>query len=195
MPRHIRRTIIAIFAVAVFALFVVPWLATFGTDWLWFRHVGFTTVFLTSLWWRVALFVIGGVVAYAILGGNIRLASGHASKMPALFIHRPNQTPLDVSLIVPRVLRLGALFVAFLTAVSMSSLWMTFVQAFHGAHAGSVDALFGRDIGFYLFTLPALSTGLGVLVALTTVSLAAVSVLYVLRGDLPFGPRRPPADR
>lgn len=195
MRQDVRRLIIAVVALTFLALFVVPWLATFATDWLWFRQVGFTTVFLTSLEWRVALFVIGGLVAYGILGGNIRLATAHKGTVPALFIHRVNQPPLDVSLVLPRLLRLGALFVSFLVAVSMSALWMTFVQAFHGVSVGHTDVLFGRDLGFYLFRLPAVSVIVGVLLALTGVAAAASALMYVLRGQLPLGPNRPPADR
>ncbi len=195
MRREVRRLIIILAAVVFVALFFVPWLASFATDWLWFRQVGFTPVYLTSLVWRVVLFVIGGVVAYAILGGNVRLATGHSTKSPALYIHRVNQPPLDVTRIVPRMLRLGALLIAFLVAVSMSALWMTYVQAFNAARVGTADPLFGRDIGFYMFQLPAVSTTLGILIALTVLSLAAAGFVYALRGQLPIGPRHGIADR
>ncbi|MGH7669981.1 MAG: UPF0182 family protein, partial [Gemmatimonadaceae bacterium] len=195
MRREARRLIIALVALTFIALFLVPWLAGFATDWLWFRQVGFTPVFVTALEWHVVLFVVGAVVTYAILGGNLRLASGRAGKTPALFIHRVNQPPLDVSHILPRMLRLGALFAAFLVAVSFSALWMTFVQAVHGATVGTRDALFGRDVGYYMFTLPAMAAVLNVVIALVVLALAATSVLYVLRGELPIGPQRGTPDR
>lgn len=186
MRRELRRLLLVAAVLVFVVLFVVPWLATFATDWLWFQEVGFTSVYVTSLVWRVALFVAGALVAYGILGGNIRLATGRPGKTPALFIHRPNQPPLDVSAVVPRLLRLGALLVAFVVAVSLSALWMTFVQALHGASLGKTDPLFGRDVGFYMFQLPAISVALGVLIGLLTLSLAAVLMVYVLRGDLPL---------
>ncbi len=186
---------IAAVALVFIALFVVPWLASFATDWLWFGQVGFTPVFITSLVWRVVLFVVGGAVAYTILGGNIRLATRRAGKTPALFIHRVNQPPLDVSQVLPRMLRLGALLASFLVAVSFSALWMTFVQAFHGATVGTRDALFGRDVGYYMFTLPALAAVLNVAIALLVLALAATGVLYVLRGELPIGPQGGTPDR
>ncbi len=195
MRREVRRLMIAAVALVFLGLFFVPWLASFATDWLWFRQVGFTPVFVASLFWRVTLFLVAGVVAYAILGGNVRLASHRAGKAPALFIHRVNQPPLDVSRILPRMLRMGALLVSFLVAVSMSALWMTFVQAFHGASVGSTDTLFGRDIGYYMFTLPAVAAVLNVTIALLVLTLAAAGVLYVLRGDLPIGPQRGQPDR
>ncbi|MDE3172339.1 MAG: UPF0182 family protein [Gemmatimonadota bacterium] len=189
MRRELRRLILIVAALVFVVMFVVPWLATFATDWLWFREVGFTAVYLTSLGWRVALFVVGAGLAYAIVGGNIRLAAGRPGKTPALFIHRPNQPPLDVTAVVPRMLRLGALLVAFVVAVSLSALWMTFVQALHAAPVGTADPLFGRDIGFYMFQLPAVSVGLGLVIALLVLSLAAVLLVYVLRGELPLVPR------
>jgi uncharacterized membrane protein (UPF0182 family) len=184
--------------VAFIALFALPWLANFATEWLWFRQVGFSTVLLTSLVWRVALFVLGGLLAYAVLGGNIRIATAHGSKLPALFIHWVNQPPLEVARLlqrVPHMLRLGALIVSFLVAVWMSAQWMRFVQALHGASVGQTDALFGRDIGYYMFQLPAVSAVLGLLLALTGLSLLASAAVYVLRGQLSLGPRQPPADR
>ena len=194
MRHDVRRLMIGIVVLALLGLFVFPWLAGFATDWLWFREIGFTTVFTTSLIWRVVLFVVGGLVGWAIVFGNLRLAGGHPGKMPALFIQRLNAPPLDVSRLLQPVIRLGSLFVAFLVAVATSSLWMTFLQAFHGATVGTVDPIFGRDVGFYLFRLPAISVVLNVLITLGALSLAAVAVVYALRGELVVGPRRATAD-
>jgi hypothetical protein len=72
---------------------------------------------------------------------------------------------------------------------------MTYAQAFHGASVGTTDPIFGRDIGFYLFQLPALSTVLGIAVALVVMSLIAAGGVYVLRGQLSFGAHHGAADR
>lgn len=195
MRREVRRALIAIAAIIFIALFLVPWLASFATDWLWFREVGFTPVYITSLLWRVLLFVVGALVSYAILGGNVAIAAGRPGRAPTLFINRPNQPPLDVSRVVPRLLRILAVVASFLVAVSLSALWMTFVQAMHGATVGSADVLFHRDIGYYMFALPAWSVVLGVLIGLVGLALAAVVVLYIMRGALPIGPKQGTADR
>jgi hypothetical protein len=55
---------------------------------------------------------------------------------------------------------------------------------------GTVDPIFGRDIGFYVFTLPALDMGLRFLSTLLVLSLLLVTPLYWLRGDLILPPRR-----
>ena len=43
--------------------------------------------------------------------------------------------------------------------------WMTLLLWRHGQPFGEVDPVFGHDIGFYVFTLPAISTLLGILAA------------------------------
>ncbi|HTI39056.1 MAG TPA: UPF0182 family protein, partial [Vicinamibacterales bacterium] len=82
----------------------------------------------------------------------------------------------------PKLLLGASLIVAFIAAVIASAQWMTVLMAIHGAPVGSVDSVLGRDIGFYLFQLPAISAALGTLIVLTMLSLAGVLVLYVLRG-------------
>jgi len=60
LPRSFKRIALGLVAGLFFALILVPWLASFATDWLWFKEIGFQSVFATSLIWRIGLFVIGG---------------------------------------------------------------------------------------------------------------------------------------
>src|SRR3954469_8195196 len=84
LPRSLRRVVLSIAALAFIGLIIVPWLATFFTDWLWFKEIGFQTVFATSLVARIALFVIGGAVAFAWFYGNVRFARGAGTGFPVL---------------------------------------------------------------------------------------------------------------
>lgn len=189
------RKIVLTSAVLVFLVVVViPWLGGFATDWLWFREVHFEQVFITSLTWRAALFVGGALVAFGVVQGNVKIATGNGAGFPALFVDRGGGRRVDISRLVPRIFLAGSIFVAFLTGVSVAALWMTFLMAFHGKPVGAVDSLFNRDIGFYLFTLPALSAVLNALLILTTLALAASAVLYVMRGELTLPPRKSSAE-
>src|SRR5438874_718198 len=71
LPRSLRRIALWIVAAVFIALIVVPWLASFITDWLWFKEIGFQTVFATSLVWRIGLFVLGGAFAFAYFYRNV----------------------------------------------------------------------------------------------------------------------------
>jgi uncharacterized membrane protein (UPF0182 family) len=55
---------------------------------------------------------------------------------------------------------------------------------------GIADPVFSRDIGFYVFTLPALSAATGFLFTLAVISLVLVVPVYWVRGDLVPVPRR-----
>ena len=74
IPRSIRRIVLWLIAGVFAGMVVIPWLASFFTDWLWFGEIGFQTVFATSLIWRVALFFIGAAFAFAYFYGNVNRA-------------------------------------------------------------------------------------------------------------------------
>src|SRR5204862_5912315 len=89
-----------------------------------------------------------------------------------------------------RLLFIGALVVAFLMALVASAQWLPVLMALHAVPVGQVDPLFGRDIGLYLFRLPAISAALTLLVVVTGLSLVASAVLYGMRGAVVLGTRR-----
>ena len=172
------------------ALVVVPWLASFATDWLWFREIGFQSVFATSLIWRIGLFLIGGLFAFGYIYGNVRLARGTGTGFPVLYVNRGDGVSVDVSRMLTRLFLPGALVLAFLTAVSASASWLVVLKGFNGVPIGTRDPLFGRDISFYLFRLPLISGVLGTLITLTFLSIVAVAVMYWMRNDITLPPRR-----
>jgi uncharacterized membrane protein (UPF0182 family) len=172
------------------ALIVVPWLASFATDWLWFKEIGFQSVFVTSLIWRIGLFLIGGVFAFGYFYGNVRLARGTGTGFPVLYVNRGDGVSVDVSRMLTRLFLPAAVVLAFLTAVSAAASWLDVLKGFNGVPIGTRDPLFGRDISFYLFRLPLISGVLGTLITLTFLSMAAAAVMYWMRNDIILPPRR-----
>lgn len=189
-PRRpsVRNIVLAAVAVAFLTFVAIPWLGGFATDWLWFREVHFEPVFLTSLAWRSVLFIGGAVVAFGVIYGNVKVATGQAARFPALFVDRGSGIRVDISRFVPRLFLGASIFLAFITGASASTLWMTILMAVHGKPVGATDSLFGRDIGFYLFTLPAISGLLNTVLILTALSLVGAAVIYGLRGELVLPP-------
>jgi uncharacterized membrane protein (UPF0182 family) len=190
LPPSFRRFVLGIVAAVFVALIVVPWLASFATDWLWFKEIGFQSVFATSLIWRIGLFVIGGGFAFAYIYGNVRIARGTGSGFPVLYVNRGDGVNVDVSRMLTRLFLPAALVLAFLTAVSASASWLLVLKGFNGVPIGTRDPLFGRDISFYLFRLPLISGVLGTLITLTFLSIVAVAVMYWMRNDITLPPRR-----
>ena len=186
----VRKAVLLVLGVLFFFFVVLPLASGFATDWLWFREVHFEPVFLTSLFWRAALFILGASIAFGIVYGNARMATAAQSGFPALFVDRGGGVRIDISRFVPRFFLVGAILVALIAGLSASALWMTMLMALHGASVGAVDSLFARDIGFYLFTLPAISAVLNMLVVLVTLSLLVSAIVYGLHGELVLPPRR-----
>jgi uncharacterized protein len=190
MPRSVRRIVLGIIALVFVALIVVPWLASFFTDWLWFKEVGFQTVFATSLVWRISLFFIGGALAFVFFYGNVRVARGAGSGFPVLFINRGDGVNVDVSRLFTKLFFPAAIVLSFLTAISLSAWWLTLLKGLNGVALGARDPLFNRDISFYLFRLPLISGVLGTLITLTLLSFVATAAMYWLRNEITLPPRR-----
>jgi uncharacterized protein len=190
MPPSVRRIALGIIALVFVALIVVPWLASFFTDWLWFKEVGFQTVFATSLVWRIGLFLVGGAFAFAFFYGNVRIARGAGSGFPVLFVNRGDGVNIDVSRLFTKLFFPAAIALSFVTAVSLSAWWLTLLKGMNGVALGARDPLFDRDISFYLFRLPLISGVLNTLITLTLLSLVATAVMYWLRSEITLPPRR-----
>jgi uncharacterized membrane protein (UPF0182 family) len=184
-----RRILLGILALAFLVAVVFPWLASFATDWLWFKEIHFESVFLTSLVARVMLFVVTALVAFVFLYGNLRWAS-RGVDLPTLIMHTESGVRLDISRFVPKLVLAIAIVVAFFAAIIVSAQWMPALMFLHGVPVGETDPLFGRDIGFYLFKLPAISGALGALVVFTFVALIGCVLLYATRGTMSVMQRR-----
>lgn len=179
-----RRTlIIAFIAAAVLLLVSMQAIAHFATDWLWFRALGFQTVFLTELGAKVVLGFGGALVAFGFFFVNLRLAQ--RGVVPGHLVLR---TKSGVTIALTALLRrLGwgiAAFFALVMGAAASGAWLTLLQWRHRTAFGHADPVFGRDIGYYLFTLPALSAVLQFVTGLTILSLLMVVPLYALRRDI-----------
>ncbi len=185
----IRRRLVIALALAFFVVLAAPALSGFATDWLWFREIGFETVFLRSISWRGTLFGLGALTAFGALYGTLRLARGGAARHVAMFVQLSDGVQVDATQIVPRLLDAGALLVSLVIGAAFSGGWMTLLKAVHGARVGTVDPLFGRDIGYYLFQLPAIAMVLDTLSTLAGFALAFAVITYVLRGAVTFAGR------
>ena len=190
LPRSLRRVVLSILALVFIGLIVVPWLATFFTDWLWFKEIGYQTVFATSLVARISLFIIGGVLAFAWFYGNVRIARGTGTGFPVLYINRGDGVSVDISRTFTRMFFPAAILIAVVTAISFSAGWLTFLKAFNAVPLGQRDPLFNRDISFYLFRLPLISDLLGTVITLTFLATIACAAMYWLRNEITLPPRR-----
>jgi uncharacterized membrane protein (UPF0182 family) len=184
-PRRRRRGII-ILAVLAAVLLGGGTLVSYYVDALWFDSLGYAAVFWTRINLQALTFAVFSILTFvAIYGAFLALKPARFDQLVGGRILINQQW---VQLPIEPVLKLAALGLALAIAVAngagMMASWTTFALFWDApADTSSLDPIFGRPLGFYLFTLPAwqLIAGwlltVGVIVCLT----AGLFVLATVR--------------
>jgi hypothetical protein len=186
-----RRSRFWLMAVILLAILIGwPTWAGFYTDWLWFQQLGYQTVFSTTLVTKVALGLAVGLIAASFFALNFRLALRQSPepKLSRSFFEiegRNVPVPDFTRLVRPLALPVALAAGVFLGARAWG-LWDVVLRYRYQIPFGETDPIFGRDIAYYVFTLPALESLLSLLLVLVIVSLAGATLIYVLRGKEPF---------
>ena len=178
---------------AVIALLVLVGLPSFAqlyTEWLWFGETGYQSVFLKSLTTRGLLGLVVFAAVFGVLFANLRLALGGADRQQVVFPGGGDMPPIVVEPQHLRWLTAGAALLAGLFIASVtSSQWLVVLQFLEAVPFGEADPLFGRDAGFYIFTLPVLDAIRYLLLATIVLSLLGTGALYALSGRLALTPQ------
>jgi len=191
VPRR-RIAGLLLLALPVALMLFLPALSRLLAEWWWFKEIGYEVVFTRELVAQALLFLAAATATAAVLLVNLRIAQRGLVPHPILL--RVGQSVPSVN--VPAVLRRLTLPVVaglgLLSGLGASSLWETVLLALKATPFGVADPVFGRDIGWYVFVLPAVTAGLGFLSGLAVLSLVLLVPVYFLRGDIIL---RPPALR
>lgn len=131
-------------------------LATFYTDLLWFRSIGFVRVFWTLLTTQLGLGIVAGLVLSALLAVNLMLARRLA---PRYRIPSPAEEVVEryrqlVEPIARPLLFAVSIAVGILSGLSVAPQWPRYVQWANATEFGRVDPQFGKDLGYFVFVLP-----------------------------------------
>ena len=182
MPKRITFTLLAL---ALVLFMAGPSLVGYLSDWLWFDEVGYLTVFLTMIEAKAKLFLIVAVVSGAWLVPNVLAALGSIGDLRPMFT-----TPQGMQLALPgrRQLRTIAVNVALVASVLIgllaSSQWMTWLAWSNAVPFNQADPILGRDVAFYMFSLPILEFARGIGQALVILAALASGGLYLVSGSL-----------
>jgi uncharacterized membrane protein (UPF0182 family) len=186
-----RWLIVALIAILIF---IWPAWAGFYTTWLWFQQLGYQTVFMTTLVTKVILALVVGLVTALVIWLNIKLAlrlSPDIGRVSRHFViegteySAPDISQVAKHLSIPAALIIGA----FAGMIAWGS-WELYLRFRYQVPFGVADPIFGRDIAFYFFTLPALEAISGWLLLLVGVSLVGAAIVYAVRGAVDFSGSR-----
>ena len=175
-----RGTLLALLVVLLLS---VPRLSRWYTEWLWFREVGYPSVFWTPILSATVVGFAAAATVFLILFLNLR---------PLLRL-RPMPRVVDLRAARGRVYRqmihrmrptglvaLGVGVVSLLVGQAAAGSWLTFQTFLHRVPFGIRDPVFGRDIGFYVFALPAYTAVYDWLFVWTFIALLLVAAGYYL---------------
>ncbi len=181
-----RRVIISIVvAVLVVLIAIGGRLLGYYVDWLWFGEVGIRSVFWTGIWSQLLLGLAAFVVFFLVVAANVEIARRLAPS------YRADE---DGTLLEPRSpavrkwVGVGGVAVsaiaAFAAAVAASGSWQTFLLYFNQVEWGDKDAIFGRDLSFYVFAVPAWQSVLDFTLAALVASLIFAGVVHLIMGGI-----------
>ena len=191
LVKSIGAVAVTITAFSVFAALVV--------EYLWLEALGYDPVFWTIRTIKIGFFFAAFVPVFLYFWINLYLLNRRLDYTAVVDFLRNQATiggaPVDTFMRdegdpprpMPLLLIGLAAAVAFIFASILYSNWDVLLRFHWSRDFGQVDPLFGRDIGFYLFTLPFLELQQNGLAAATLIGSVLVVVAYAYGGGLTIG--------
>lgn len=186
-PIQFSKRSFTIFLAALGVMIVamsIPSMVSLLVDWYWYQAVQFESVFVARLSTKLLLGLTVGVFSGAFFYINLWYAQRGVVPEPMLVSLNPQAPKTDISKAMKRMTLPISLVMAFLVGLSASNAWLTLLRYYHRTEFGITDPVYGRDIGYYIFTLPAVSGFVGIVVALALISLFMTLPIYAMRKDI-----------
>ena len=156
-------------------------------DLLWFRTLGYGSVFLRTLGIEWAVFGIFALATFLILFISISLLKrAHHQDLPS--DHTVYFAGREVNLSLKPVLKIVAvvlsLVIALASGAAMAADWPALALFWFAprASSGPADPVFGKPLSFFLFTLPAWDLVAGWLITLAVIVCLAALVFFLISG-------------
>ncbi len=161
---------------------------SFYPDWLWFENLGFSPVFWTILLSKFGFGFMVWLLLALIIGINIYAAN---RLNPPVGIRRRFKVADDVAsqfglstATLQTLVIAFILFATFYIASKSATQWDLLLRYLYQQPFGSIDPIFKRDIGFYLFSLPFYLFIQNLLLVLFIVAALATMGWYLKNGAL-----------
>jgi uncharacterized membrane protein (UPF0182 family) len=167
-------------------------------DWLWFSSIGYLQVFWTTIGAKAAVFFAVWTATAVILWLNGWVAVRFARRQPiqsvAGFVWKAagNAPPPDLLAFMrdrlpwPLVIAGSAGLIALLVAAIEVGNWNVFLQFLYRVPFGADDPLYNKDIGFYLFVLPAYIIIKNWMLLTLVLSALFAGMIYRVHGDIEY---------
>lgn len=166
------------------------------TDWLWFKEVGYASVFTNILALKIELAAIAGLAFFVFLYINLLIAKKLAPPFPYVFgsqgdplyeILKAIKSPLFM-----RFFNLIIFATAFVIAVGVgaaaASYWDIVLKYFNQVPFGIKDPVFGLDVAFHIFSIPFYRELLSIGFQVVILAILLTAVVHWINGGISFRP-------
>ncbi|MEU2538898.1 UPF0182 family membrane protein [Streptomyces iakyrus] len=183
--RRVRTLLMTLGVLAVLGM-AFTMFAGFWTDWLWYRSVNYSSVFTTTLWTKIGLFFVFGLLMALAVGFNIWLAHRLRPPLSAMSMEQQNLDRYRMGIAPYKKWLLFGItaLVGLIAGASASGQWRTWLMWVNGVPFGEKDPQFKLDVAFYAFDLPWYRFLLGFGFAAAILSVIAAALTHYLYGGL-----------
>ncbi|MGW0611109.1 UPF0182 family membrane protein [Streptomyces sp. NPDC002788] len=183
--RRVRTLLMTLGVLAVLGM-AFTMFAGFWTDWLWYRSVDYSSVFTTTLWTKIGLFFVFGLLMALAVGFNIWLAHRMRPPLSAMSMEQQNLDRYRMGIAPYKTWLLFGItaLVGLIAGASASGQWRTWLMWVNGVPFGQKDPQFKLDVSFYAFDLPWYRFLLGFGFAAAILSVIAAALTHYLYGGL-----------
>jgi uncharacterized membrane protein (UPF0182 family) len=195
-----RTRIGGLVAVIVVGLIILGRGSSLLVDWAWFSSIGYVSVFWTVFLTKAVLFFAVWALSALLLWLNGAVALRFAQRQ-RLWFPLPVEPGVATIRALPgpragmfgygapalpwRLLSLAvALVVGLFIALGEMGQWDEVLRFLYQMPYGQTDPLFGKDIGFYLFSLPIYVAIRNWLLLVLTLSAIMAGAIYLVHGDI-----------
>ncbi len=183
---------------SILVVFVV--FTGYYTEWLWFKSVGFNSVFTKQLTTRLLLFGFFGLFMAFSVGFTLWLAYRLRPAFRGMTPEQQNLERYRVTLepVRRRIVLAVSVMLGLLAGGAAAGAWRQYLLFVNAQPFGINDPQFGTDVSFYAFRLPFLRYLVGFGFATTFVCLMGAAVVHYLYGGIKLqspGERFTPAAR
>jgi uncharacterized membrane protein (UPF0182 family) len=181
--QKIRRSPLAITLIALFiAGGILVSISSFYADLLWFRSVGYQSVWQTTLFTKATLFMVVGLITALVVMLNVFIAYRNRPIYAPMAVEADNLERYRTQM-EPRKKLFAIVIFAFVFYVGGSSatpLWSTWLQFRNATDFGVKDPQYGLDISFFAFTLPIYQSVIGWATSTLVFGLIASVIVHYL---------------
>ncbi|MCL6471183.1 MAG: UPF0182 family protein [Firmicutes bacterium] len=197
MKTNKAKLIIALLIAAIFLIFgLSKSLVILFTDWLWFKSVGYASVFTSILSLQVTIGLIAGFAFFIFLYINLLIAKKLAPSFtywrgspddPLYNLLKFLKSPTLKKFFNLIMLAIAAVF-AFFVGLSASTNWEVVLRYLNQVPFGIKDPIFGQDVAFHVFSIPFYGAILNIGYSAIILTIILTALVHWINGNISLRP-------